>query len=109
MGHFDTIIIASTKFAIQRFLEREKLFQSCQIPYLMFLYNDQPTDKPLLERQKQCINIRKKLSDSNPDEMNSGTFVRSDGTGCKSITSGSCTRGKIVERNIFKEKSGLTI
>ncbi|GFU68177.1 hypothetical protein TNCV_38871 [Trichonephila clavipes] len=40
--------------------------------------------------------------------MNSGTFVRNDGTGWESITSGSCTRGRIVEHNIFKEKSGLT-
>ncbi|GFW88958.1 piggyBac transposable element-derived protein 4 [Trichonephila clavipes] len=28
MGHFDPIIITSTKFAIQRFLEWEKLYQS---------------------------------------------------------------------------------
>ncbi|GFV65633.1 hypothetical protein TNCV_1051241 [Trichonephila clavipes] len=40
--------------------------------------------------------------------MNSGNFVRSDGTGWESIASGSCTLGRIVEHNIFKEKSGST-
>ncbi|GFS83953.1 hypothetical protein TNCV_2363761 [Trichonephila clavipes] len=40
--------------------------------------------------------------------MNSGTFVRNDGMGWESITSGSCTRERIVEHNTFKEKSGPT-
>ncbi|GFV62469.1 piggyBac transposable element-derived protein 3 [Trichonephila clavipes] len=48
------------------------------------------------------------LSDSNPDEMNSGTFVRNDGTGWESITFGSCRRGRIIEHNIFKVKSDPT-
>ncbi|GFX44326.1 hypothetical protein TNCV_1097661 [Trichonephila clavipes] len=40
--------------------------------------------------------------------MNSGTFVINDETGWESITSESCTRGRIVEHNILKEKSGPT-
>ncbi|GFX87905.1 hypothetical protein TNCV_4373701 [Trichonephila clavipes] len=40
--------------------------------------------------------------------MNSGTSVRNDGTGWKIITCGSCTRGKIDEHNVFKEKSATT-
>ncbi|GFW06988.1 hypothetical protein TNCV_3691841 [Trichonephila clavipes] len=42
--------------------------------------------------------------------MNSGTFVRNDGTGWekKLMKSRSCTRGRFVEHNIFKEKSGPT-
>ncbi|GFS71358.1 hypothetical protein TNCV_5050911 [Trichonephila clavipes] len=47
-----------------------------------------------------------KISDSNPDEMNSGTFVTNDGTCWESITSGSCMCGRIAEHNVFKEKSG---
>ncbi|GFT38959.1 hypothetical protein TNCV_388231 [Trichonephila clavipes] len=31
-------------------------------------------------KKKQRVNKRKKLSDSNPDEMNSGTFVANGGT-----------------------------
>ncbi|GFX02598.1 hypothetical protein TNCV_728521 [Trichonephila clavipes] len=40
--------------------------------------------------------------------MNYGNFVRNDGTGWQSITFESCTRGRIVEHNSFKEKSGPT-
>ncbi|GFR05708.1 DDE_Tnp_1_7 domain-containing protein [Trichonephila clavata] len=40
--------------------------------------------------------------------MNSGAFVGNDGTCWKSITSGSCVRGRIAEHNVFKEKSGPT-
>ncbi|GFW41435.1 hypothetical protein TNCV_465261 [Trichonephila clavipes] len=47
------------------------------------------------------------LSNSNPDEMNSGTFVTNDGTCWESITSGNCMHGRIAEHNVFKEKSGL--
>ncbi|GFT86063.1 uncharacterized protein TNCV_3256851 [Trichonephila clavipes] len=36
--------------------------------------------------------------------MNSGTSVINNGTDWESITSGSCTRGRIVEHNICKEK-----
>ncbi|GFW35659.1 hypothetical protein TNCV_4435101 [Trichonephila clavipes] len=39
-------------------------------------------------KKTQCVNIPKKLSDSNPDEMNSGTFVTNYGMCWKSITSG---------------------
>ncbi|GFU14616.1 hypothetical protein TNCV_1265491 [Trichonephila clavipes] len=40
--------------------------------------------------------------------MNTGTFVRNDGKGRESITSGSCTCGRIVEHNIFKDNSSPT-
>ncbi|GFX80155.1 uncharacterized protein TNCV_2108001 [Trichonephila clavipes] len=40
--------------------------------------------------------------------MNSGTFVTKDETCRKSITSGSCIRGRNTEHNVFKEKSGPT-
>ncbi|GFT10884.1 piggyBac transposable element-derived protein 4 [Trichonephila clavipes] len=59
-------------------------------------------------KKKQCVNKREKLSDSNPDELNSGTFVSNDGTGWEIITSGSCSRRRIVEHNIFRDKSGPT-
>ncbi|GFY16429.1 hypothetical protein TNCV_2350721 [Trichonephila clavipes] len=55
-------------------------------------------------KKKLCVNKRNKLSDSNPDLMNSGTFVRNDGTGLESITSRSCTHGRISECHVFKEK-----
>ncbi|GFV22629.1 uncharacterized protein TNCV_2078191 [Trichonephila clavipes] len=53
-------------------------------------------------KKKQCVNKRKKLSDSNPDEMNSGTFVANEGTCWEDIPSGSCMCGRIVEHNVFK-------
>ncbi|GFX13271.1 hypothetical protein TNCV_2990351 [Trichonephila clavipes] len=71
-----------------------------KILYLIFLYN--------VLSEKQCVNKRKKVSDSNPDEMNSGTFVRIDGMCWKSIISGSCIHGRIAEHNVFNEKSGPT-
>ncbi|GFS65604.1 hypothetical protein TNCV_1924651 [Trichonephila clavipes] len=40
--------------------------------------------------------------------MNSGTFVTDDGTCWKSITSGSCMRGRIAEHNVFKENCDPT-
>ncbi|GFX22290.1 hypothetical protein TNCV_2951311 [Trichonephila clavipes] len=55
-------------------------------------------------KKKQCINKRKKLSDSNPDEMNSGTFVTNDGTCWESITSGSSMCGRIAELNVLKKR-----
>ncbi|GFX61980.1 hypothetical protein TNCV_276281 [Trichonephila clavipes] len=60
--------------------------------------------KSTSEKKKQCVHKRKKLSYSNPDEMNSGTFVTKDGTCRKSITSRSCMCGRISEHNIFKER-----
>ncbi|GFW27580.1 uncharacterized protein TNCV_4282811 [Trichonephila clavipes] len=59
-------------------------------------------------KKKQCVNNSKKLSDSNPDEMNSGIFVTNAGTCWKSITSGTCMGGRIAEHNVFNEKSGST-
>ncbi|GFW59790.1 hypothetical protein TNCV_4718811 [Trichonephila clavipes] len=59
-------------------------------------------------KKKRCVNKRKKLSDSNPDDINSGTFVRNDRLGWESITSGSCRRGRIAEHSVFKEKNGPT-
>ncbi|GFV43398.1 uncharacterized protein TNCV_886361 [Trichonephila clavipes] len=56
---------------------------------------------------KICINKLKKLSDSNPEEMNSGTLVANDGT-CwcwESIPSGSCRCGRTADHKVFKEKS----
>ncbi|GFY08147.1 c-terminal-binding protein [Trichonephila clavipes] len=44
----------------------------------------------------------------NPDEINFGTFVRNDGTGWESITSGSCMCRRIAEHTVFKEKSDST-
>ncbi|GFW18665.1 hypothetical protein TNCV_1369191 [Trichonephila clavipes] len=64
--------------------------------------------KPTSGKKKQCVNKRKKSSDSNPDEMNSRTFVTNDGTCWENITSGSCMHGRIAEHNVFKEKSGPT-
>ncbi|GFV58841.1 hypothetical protein TNCV_1260681 [Trichonephila clavipes] len=40
--------------------------------------------------------------------MNSRTFVRNVRTSWQSITYGSCTRVRITEYNVFKEKSGPT-
>ncbi|GFW58816.1 hypothetical protein TNCV_4046551 [Trichonephila clavipes] len=48
--------------------------------------------KTTSKKKKQCINKRKILSDSNPDEMNSGTFVTNDRTCRETITSGNCIR-----------------
>ncbi|GFY35849.1 hypothetical protein TNCV_4842251 [Trichonephila clavipes] len=59
-------------------------------------------------KKEQCVNKRKKLSVTNPDEINYGTFVTNNGTCWKSIFSGSCMGGRIAEHNVFKEKSGPT-
>ncbi|GFW02175.1 uncharacterized protein TNCV_4144411 [Trichonephila clavipes] len=64
--------------------------------------------KTTSEKKKQCVNKRKKLSDSNLDEMKFGTYVTNHGTCGKSITSGSHMRGRIAEHNVFKEKSSPT-
>ncbi|GFX89046.1 hypothetical protein TNCV_2853461 [Trichonephila clavipes] len=62
--------------------------------------------KTTLGKKKQSVNKRKKLLYSNPDEMNSGTFVTNYGTCWKSIPSGSRKLGRIAEHNVFKDKSG---
>jgi len=80
----------------------KKIFPRTKISYLIFLYNVL-AEKPFLGRKKQCVN-KKKLSDSNPDEMTSRTFVTSDGTSSESICSGSCMSGRIAKHNVFKEK-----
>ncbi|GFV84837.1 hypothetical protein TNCV_4298191 [Trichonephila clavipes] len=56
-------------------------------------------------KKKQCVNKRKKLSDSNPHEFISGTFVTNDGTCWKSIPCGSRMLGRIAEFNVFKKNT----
>ncbi|GFQ84363.1 hypothetical protein TNCT_356161 [Trichonephila clavata] len=47
----------------------KEILSRMKIPYLIFLYNV-VAEKPLLGRKTMCTQ-RKRLSDSNPDEMNS--------------------------------------
>ncbi|GFV67324.1 hypothetical protein TNCV_3670791 [Trichonephila clavipes] len=52
-------------------------------------------------KKKQNVNKRKKLSDLNPVEMNSGIFVRNDGMGWESITSGKKAQ-RVMQREILQ-------
>ncbi|GFX00758.1 hypothetical protein TNCV_4577251 [Trichonephila clavipes] len=75
-------------------LQMKKTFPRMKIAYLISLYNVL-ADTHFWE-EKQCVNKRKKLSDSNPDETNSRTFVTNDGTCWENITCGSSQSIKSV-------------
>ncbi|GFW70205.1 hypothetical protein TNCV_660091 [Trichonephila clavipes] len=93
----------SVLFAFRRFEENISLDED-----IVSNFPVQCTGRKTTSGKKKCVNKRKKLLYSNPDEMNSGTFVTNDGTCRKSIPSVSRMHGRIGEHNVFKEKSGPT-